>query len=280
MTRRRTWFITGAGSGFGLLLTQKLLAQGEGVAATTRSNLDGLHSLQALYPEHLWVKRLDMTDTKAIAPTVEEAFQHFGSIDMLVSNAGYVLLGALEEITTEQINHQLDTNLRGPITLVRAFLPYFRAQKHGRILQLSSEAGQMTYPALTLYHASKWGIEGFCEALAKELKQLNITVTIIEPGRTATSFDDNAVQPPEVLEAYQRTTVGAYRKLLAMGRFPYVSDAHKVVEQMIEAATSSTPPLRLTLGVDAYRNIHKSLQERLNALESQQEIAQSVGLKR
>lgn len=274
--KQKTWFITGAGSGFGLLLTKKLLHLGERVAATTKTNFTHLDQLKSQYPEQLWLAKLDVTDIHAINQTVQAAFNDLGYIDVLVSNAGYVLLGALEEITQEQIQQQLDTNLRGPIFLIKAFLPHLRAQKQGRIIQVSSEAGQMTYPALSLYHASKWGIEGFCESLSREVATFGIHVTIVEPGRTLTGFDQHAITPPQTIEAYQKTTVGNYRCLLAMGKFPNIGDANKVIQQMIQAANKDKPPLRLTLGSDAYKNIYKSLNERINKLETQKETAFST----
>lgn len=276
MSQQRTWFITGAGSGFGLQLTRQLLARGDRVAATTRSSFDTLYTLQAEYPEQLWIARLDMTETQTIEPAVKAALNHFGTIDVLVSNAGYVLLGALEELSAPQIDHQLNTNLRGPIFLIRAFLPFMRAQGHGRIVQIASEGGQITYPALTLYHATKWGVEGFCESLAREVAALDIQVMIVEPGRTATAFDNNAVTSETSLEAYQHSTVGQYKKLLLMGKFPNKGDAAKVAARIIEATDAPTMPLRLTLGEDAYKHIEHGLKARLAALQAQRDLAHST----
>ncbi|RUS65834.1 3-oxoacyl-[acyl-carrier-protein] reductase FabG [Saezia sanguinis] len=276
VSNTQTWFITGAGGGFGLELTRQLLALGKQVAATTRASFDALNALQAQYPRQLWVSKLDVTELDSIAPVIKAAHEHFGSIDVLVSNAGYVLLGALEELEPEQIHRQLQTNLYGPIFLIRAMLPYMRQQKHGRIIQLSSEAGQITFPALSLYHASKWGIEGFCESVAREVAAFDIHITIVQPGRASTDIDEHAQTSVGQLPAYQQSTVGLYRKLLTMGRFPSIGDPVKIATRIIEAAQAPQPPLRLALGEDAYKNISRALQERLQQLEAQKDVACST----
>lgn len=160
-----TWFITGTSSGFGRILSERLLARGDRVAATLRKP-EALDDLKARYGEHLWVAPLDVTDTAAIRNVVDQAFSDLGRIDVIVNNAGYALFGAAEEVTDEQIRRQLETNLVGSIQVVRAALPHLRAQGGGRILQMSSEGGQISYPNFSLYHASKWGVEGFIEAVA------------------------------------------------------------------------------------------------------------------
>ncbi len=275
---KTTWFITGAGSGLGYVLTELLLAKGERVAATTRQQFEGLNALKLRYGDQLWLSELDVTDVTAIARVVDAAFKALGTIDVVVSNAGYVLLGALEELSHEQIHQQINTNLMGPIFLLKAFLPYLRDQGHGRIFQMSSEAGQMTYPALSIYHATKWGVEGFCESLAREVAVFNIQVTIVEPGRTQTQFDENAVMPIVFNREYQKSTVGNYRRLLAMGKFPNIGDAHRVAQRIILTNDQTQLPLRLTLGSDAYTNISKALNERLRLLNTQKESAYSTDI--
>lgn len=183
----RHWFITGASSGFGRVLTEKLLARGDRVAATVRRP-DALDDLRAEYGERLWTATLDLTEMAAVRQTVDRAFSELGRIDVVVSNAGYGLFGAAEEVTDEQVRHQIDTNLVGSIALIRAALPHLRAQGGGRILQVSSEGGQVTYPAFSLYHATKWGIEGFVDAVAKEVAPFGIAFTLVEPGPAGTNF--------------------------------------------------------------------------------------------
>jgi NAD(P)-dependent dehydrogenase (short-subunit alcohol dehydrogenase family) len=207
---------------------------------------------------------------------VNTAIATFGHLDGMISNAGYALLGAVEELDEDQIEHALATNLRGPIALIRAVLPHFRARKAGRILHVSSESGQMAYPALALYHAAKWGMEGFCEALAMELAPLGIQVTLVEPGRIPTEFDSRAALARRIVDDYQKTTVGNYRRLLAMGKFPHVGDPGKIAEAIVVCAGLAKAPRRLALGSDAYRNMHRALSARLAALESQADTAAAV----
>jgi NAD(P)-dependent dehydrogenase (short-subunit alcohol dehydrogenase family) len=153
----RNWLITGASSGFGRIMAEQLLARGARVAGTVR-NLSVMDELKAKYGSQLWLAKLDLSETATIRGSVDLAFAALGHIDVVVSNAGYGLMGAAEEMTDEQVRHQIDTNLVGSIQLIRAALPHLRAQGGGRILQLSSMGGQVAFPGGSLYHATKWGI--------------------------------------------------------------------------------------------------------------------------
>ncbi len=269
-----TWFITGTSSGFGRKLTGKLLQRGDRVAATVRqtSALDGL---KTQYGDRLWVAALDLTDLTAIRRVVDAAFAELGRIDVVVSNAAYGLFGAAEEVTDEQIRHQLDTNLLGSIQLIRAALPHLRAQGGGRIMQLSSAGGQTTYPNFSLYHATKWGIEGFVETVAKEVAPFNIEVTIVEPGATQTNFAGGLVSAP-VMAAYEHTPAGDVRRGLFNGDFPVPGDADKVVQAILDSAGQHPAPLRLALGPDTYADVRAALVARLEALDTQKDLALSV----
>ena len=183
---QRTWFITGVNSGFGRLMSEALLERGDRVAGTVRK-LDSMNDLKTKYGDRLWVAHLDMTDLSEIHNVVEKAFVEFGRIDVIVSNAGYGLFGAAEELSDEQVAHQLSTNLVGPIQLVRAALPHLRAQGGGRIIGLSTYGGQAALPGGSLYHASKWGLEGFLDSIGQELAPFKIGVTIMEPGGARTN---------------------------------------------------------------------------------------------
>src|SRR5437764_10031230 len=151
----RTWFITGVSSGFGRELTDQLLKRGDRVVGTVRDT-GKVADLVELYPEAFRADVLDVTDTAAIREVVERSFAQLGRIDVIVSNAGYGLFGAAEELTDEQIDQQIATNLVGSIQLIRAVLPHLRARGGGRVLQVSSEGGQIAYPGFSVYHASKW----------------------------------------------------------------------------------------------------------------------------
>lgn len=267
----KTWLITGTSSGFGRKLTEKLLQRGDRVAATVRQ-LSALAELQAQYGDRLWTAALDLTDPAAIRRVVDAAFAELGRIDMVVSNAAYGLFGAAEEVSDEQVRHQIDTNLVGSIQLIRAALPHLRAQGGGRIMQLSSAGGQTTYPNFSLYHATKWGIEGFAETVAKEVAPFNIGVTIVEPGATQTNFVSGMVSAP-VMDAYEHTPAGDVRRGVFNGDFPIPGDADKMVQAMLDSAEQEPAPLRLALGRDTYADVRAALVARLAALDAQKDIA-------
>lgn len=269
-----TWFITGTSTGFGRILTEKLLQRGDRVAATVRQP-SALAELQAQYGDCLWVATLDVTDTAAVHRVVNTAFADLGRIDVVVSNAAYGLFGAAEEVTDEQVRHQIDTNLVGSIQLIRAALPHLRAQGGGRLMQVSSAGGQTTYPNFSLYHATKWGIEGFVETVAKEVAPFNIGVTIVEPGATPTNFGGGLVSAP-ILPAYDQTPAGYVRRGLFNGDFPIPNDADKIAQAILESAGQHPAPLRLALGPDTYTDVRAALVARLAALDAQQDLALSV----
>lgn len=272
----QTWFITGTSSGFGRILTEKLLLRGDRVAATLRQPA-ALDDLRAHYGDRLWVAALDVADTAAVRRVVDSAFAGLGRVDVIVNNAAYALFGAAEEVSDAQITDQLNTNLVGSIQVIRAALPHLRAQGGGRILQISSEGGQITYPNFSLYHASKWAIEGFVEAVAQEVAPFGIEFTIIEPGPARTSFGGGLVSPPP-LAAYEHTPAGDVRRALAAGTFPVTGDPVKMVQAMLDSVARSPAPRRLTLGRGAYASVRAALVERLAVLDAQKDIALATEL--
>ncbi len=273
----KTWFITGTSSGLGRIMAEQLLARGERVAATARKTAS-LDDLKAQYGPQLWVRSLDVTDPQAIRRVVGEAFHELGRVDVIVSNAGYGLFGAAEELSDEQITQQINTNLTGSIQLIRAALPRLRAQGGGRILQVSSEGGQVAYPNFSLYHATKWGIEGFVEAVAQEVAPFGIEFTIVEPGPTRTNFGAGLDNAPPMAE-YENTPSGELRRALAAGTFAISGDAAKVVQAMIDSVAVTPAPRRLLTGSDAYKRVQQALTDRLAALEAQRDIAYSADAK-
>jgi len=270
----RNWLITGTSNGLGRILTEKLLGRGDRVVATVRK-ADALADLQTQHAERLLVVTVDMTDTAGLRRIVDAAFARFGRIDVIVSNAGYGLFGAAEELTDAQIDQQIATNLVGSIQLIRAALPYLRAQGGGRILQVSSEGGQIAYPGFSVYHASKWGIEGFIEALSQEVAPFGIDFVLVEPGPTRTNFGAGLVQA-KPLPDYAGKPADQLRQAFINGTFPIKGDAVRTVDAIIAAADAKHPALRLTLGSTAYSSISKALRERQESLEAQREIAYSA----
>jgi NAD(P)-dependent dehydrogenase (short-subunit alcohol dehydrogenase family) len=269
----KNWLITGASSGLGRGMTEQLLARGDGVVATLRKP-GALDDLLAQYGDRLHIVECDLTSADAIRAAVAQAFTALSRIDVVVSNAGYGLFGAAEELCDAQIERQIATNLTGSIQLIRAIIPRLRAQGGGRIVQVSSEGGRIGYPAFSVYHASKWGIEGFVEAAAKEVGPFGIDFVIMEPGPTRTNFGAS-LDRAEPMSAYDATPVGEIRRALDAGYFEF-ADAAKTVDVMIATIDSPSPPLRLAMGKSAYESIRASLTRQLEMLESQKQIALSV----
>jgi NAD(P)-dependent dehydrogenase (short-subunit alcohol dehydrogenase family) len=270
----KTWFITGTSTGLGRILTERLLERGDRVVATLRRP-GALDELLARHSDRLHVVTLDVTNVEAIRGAVADAFERMGRIDVVVSNAAYGLFGAAEELSDAQIERQISTNLAGSIQLIRAVLPYLREQGGGRIVQVSSEGGQIAYPNFSLYHATKWGIEGFVESVAKEVAPFGIDFLIVEPGPTLTNFRQG-LEHARPMNCYDSTPAGEVRKAVSSGSFVLKGDAAKTVNAMIDAVDADRPPLRLTLGSTAYASISQALAERLQSLEAQKDLALSV----
>ncbi|HXZ10833.1 MAG TPA: SDR family oxidoreductase [Candidatus Sulfotelmatobacter sp.] len=190
----QTILITGASTGIGRATAQLFAEHGWNVAATMRTP-----EKAAADPKHwparanVFLTRLDVTDEDSIGAAIRDTLARFGQIDAVVNNAGYGLVGAFEGATPEQIQRQVGTNLIGAMNVAREILPYFRKQGRGTIVNVSSIGGRLTFPLYSLYHATKWGLEGFSEALQFELKPLNIRVKIIEPGPIKTDFYDRSM---------------------------------------------------------------------------------------
>jgi NAD(P)-dependent dehydrogenase (short-subunit alcohol dehydrogenase family) len=271
----RTWFITGAASGFGHHLTTQLLARGDRVIATGLRT-GPLAGLSDRYPEQLSVTTLDITDVAAIRAVTADAFDAAGRIDVIVSNAGVGVLGAAEELSDEMLHRQIDVNLIGAIQLARAVVPRLRAQGGGRIIQMSSSGGQVPDPGMSLYNATKFGLEGFFESLAIEVAPFGIEVTLIEPGGARTSFNDNLVLAAPIA-AYQSGIVGRVRSMLTgdpeVVRQAVIGDPAKMAAAIIETAEQSPARRRVVLGSNAHQAITAALRDRLTDIEAQRERA-------
>jgi NAD(P)-dependent dehydrogenase (short-subunit alcohol dehydrogenase family) len=269
---RRTWFITGVSSGFGRELAEQLLRRGDRVAGTVRTP-GAVDHLVRQYGDDVLVAELDVTDTAAIRRVVDAAFTAFGSIDVVVNNAGYGLFGAAEEFTDEQISHVLATNLVGSIQVVRAALPHLRRQRSGRILQISSYGGQAVLPGGSMYHASKWGIEGFSEALMAELAPFGIGVTIVEPGGARTDFRHRSARLAAPLEAYADTPAAFVHTVLTDETQLSPGDPARMVSSMIASVDVHPAPRRIVLGSDAYGFVVTALRDRLADVATQRDTA-------
>ncbi len=270
-----TWFVTGASSGLGRAVCECLLARGHRVAATARDP-GTLAGMAPGDPTRWWTGELDVTDHDQVRGTVAAAFAALGRIDVIVSNAGYALFGAAEEVSDAQIERQLATNLVGPIQVARAVLPYLRAQGGGRIIQVSSASGQFALPNMSVYTASKWGVEGFFDSLALEVRGFGIGVTIVEPGSVATGFTGRSGDVAPALAAYADTPAGHARRAVQEGRVPQPGDVDRMAAAIVDSAGLTPAPRRLVLGRDAYAAIRRALRDRLSQHEKQEMSARAT----
>jgi NADP-dependent 3-hydroxy acid dehydrogenase YdfG len=254
----RTWFITGASTGFGRLLAEEVLKAGGKVIATARK-LDKVADLEQKYPGRAKALVLDVTDAGQIEAAVAEAFAQFGRVDVLVNNAGYGLAGAVEEVSEAEYMPMFETNVFGLIRVTRAFLPRLREQRSGHILNLSSIGGVVASPGMGYYNASKFAVEGLSEALAAELAPLSLYVTIVEPGPFRTDFlGRSGVVAAERIADYDNTA-GNMRKYFAENDGKQPGDPLRAVHAMMQVVESPAPPLRLLLGKSALQRVRGKL---------------------
>lgn len=271
----RTWLITGISSGFGRELSEQLLARGDRVVGTVRDTTK-VAELMAHYPETLSVEQLDVTDVPAVRRVVAGAFDRFGRIDVLISNAGYGLFGAAEELSDEQIGRMIATNLTGSIQLIRAALPHLRAQGGGRVIQISSYGGQVAFAGNSLYHATKWGIEGFVESVAQEVAPFGIGMTIVEPGGARTEFRYGSAKVAELMPEYDATPAHAFLRMLDPDNGLAPGDPARMAARIIESVEIEPAPLRMVLGSQALQSTLETLRKRVADFETQTELAAST----
>jgi len=272
---QRTWFITGVSSGFGRHLAEQLLAHGDRVVGTVR-DLGKVADLRERYHEMFDAEVLDVTDTQAVREVVERSFVQLGRIDVIISNAGYGLFGAAEELTDEQVEHIVATNLVGSIQLIRAALPHLRAQGGGRIIQISSYGGQVAFPGNSMYHATKWGIEGFVESVAQEVAPFGIGVTIVEPGGARTEFRYGSAQVAKLMPVYDDTPAHGFLRMLDPKQGLAPGDPVRMAARIIESVDVNPAPLRLVLGSQALESTLATLRKRIAGFEAQTELAAST----
>jgi NAD(P)-dependent dehydrogenase (short-subunit alcohol dehydrogenase family) len=274
--QQRTWLITGVSSGFGRELTDQLLARGDRVVGTVRDTAKVAELIER-YPDTFRAEVLDVTDTAAVRVVVDRSFAALGRIDAVISNAGYGLFGAAEELTDQQVDHMIATNLTGSIQLIRSALPHLRAQGGGRIIQISSYGGQVAFPGNSMYHATKWGIEGFAESVAEEVASFGIGVTIVEPGGARTEFRYGSAQVADLMPAYDGTPAHSFLAMLdpaTGGLAP--GDPVRMAARIIESVEIEPAPLRLVLGSQALESTLATLRSRIAGFEAQAQLAAST----
>lgn len=263
----RVWFVTGAGRGLGRTFVEGALTAGERVVATLRRP-EVLDDLVAAHPESLRALPLDVRDRSAVLAAVEQARAAFGRIDVVINNAGYGLLGAVEEVTELEAREQMETNFFGALWVTQAVLPILRAQRSGHIVQISSVGGVGTMPAFGLYNASKWALEAFSEALAAEVADLGVRVTIAELGGFATDWAWSSMRFARGLSAYdplRERTFGTAQLPWDMSQQPTdtSADPREAAAALMKHLTRDTAgPLRLLVGADAPGHVSMALASR------------------
>ena len=256
----KVWFITGASRGFGALITQEALAAGDKVVATARDPKTITDKIGA-HPNLLAVK-LDVTQEAQAHEAVREAVKRFGRIDILLNNAGYGLLGAVEESSASEVERMFQTNVFGVLNVTRAVLPEMRRQRSGHVINISSIGGYAGYIGWGAYGATKFAIEGITESLAQEVKPLGIKVTVVEPGFFRTDFlDEQSLVKTKIEIDDYAETVGAMRSFAASANHAQPGDPAKFAKGMIKLAHAENPPLRMPFGSDtvakiAEKNVH------------------------
>ena len=271
----RVWFITGTSSGLGRALAQAALARGDRVVATARST-DGIADLQTRFTDHAVALPLDVTDAAQARAAIEAAVRAFGRIDVVVNNAGYGALGALEELSEDELRRQFDTNVFGVLNVTRAALPQLRRQRSGHIVQLSSLSGVVPNAGEGAYAGSKAALEGLSESLAKEVAHLGIRVTIVEPGPFRTDFAGRSLHKADPIDDYAET-VGAIREFIAQLDGTQRNDPTRGAEAIIQAVEAESPPLRLALGEDAIEAIRAKLDDQRTELDAWAEVGAATG---
>src|SRR5580658_7097778 len=265
----KTWFITGASRGFGREWTKAALERGDRVAATARDT-STLDALQTAHGDALLALALDVTDRDAAFGTVAQAHKHFGRLDIVVNNAGYGHFGMIEEISEQEARAQIETNLFGALWVTQAALPFLRGQGSGHIVQVSSIGGISAFPTVGIYHASKWGLEGFSQALAQEVSEFGIHVTLVEPGGFSTDGSGPSAKRSEPIAAYD----GLRQRQQQWRAGNVAGDPAASAVAIMRVVDADPPPLRVFFGTAPLRIAEADYAGRLETWREWQPVAE------
>jgi NAD(P)-dependent dehydrogenase (short-subunit alcohol dehydrogenase family) len=270
-SHRKTWFITGASSGFGHAFASYALAKGYNVVATAR-NPSKLQSLVAQAPDRILALTLDVDRPRDAEAAVSAAVERFGHIDVLINNAGYAIVGAVEETPGTELRALMETNFFGAVTMIKAALPALRAQRSGAIVNISSLGGQLSFAGFGAYSASKFALEGISEALAQEVAAFGIKVLLVEPGNFRTNLLGSGTREMPVMDAYH-LSVGGTREFARGMHGAQIGDPLKAAAAIDLALAAEKTPLRLQLGEDAVGAVRAHAMTMLEDLENWQQVA-------
>lgn len=270
MRQEKVWLVTGASRGFGRIWTEAALRRGDKVVATARK-AETLADLVATFGDAVLPLVLDVTDRDAVFAAVAEGHRHFGRLDVIVSNAGYAYMSAVEEIEPEDARANFETNVFGTLSVIQAALPFLRAQGSGHILTLSSIGGVLSFPTGGIYLATKFAVEALSEALAGEVAGFGINVTILEPGSFRTGFE-NSVKLAAPMPEYE----AAFKSIRATFKPEMRGDPQATSAAVLAVVDAEDPPLRLLLGNISLPVIKKVYEARMSTWEAWKDVADAA----
>ncbi|MFC7497403.1 MULTISPECIES: SDR family oxidoreductase [unclassified Nocardioides] len=272
-TSAKTWFITGASRGFGREWAIAALERGDRVAATARDT-STLDDLVVKYGDALLAIELDVNDRAADFAAVQRAHEHFGRLDVVVNNAGYGQFGMIEELSEDEARAQFETNVFGALWVTQAALPILREQGSGHILQVSSIGGISAFPNIGIYNASKWALEGFSQALAQEVADFGVKVTLIEPGGFSTDWGGASAKlaaPNPDYDAFREKAAEQRKARVAAPGDPVAS-----ADAVLQVVDADEPPLRVFFGTAPIRIARADYESRLAGWEQWQHVAETA----
>ena len=268
----KVWFITGASRGFGRIWADAALQRGDKVAATAR-NLSSIADLKEKYGDSVLTLELDVTNAEQAKSTVEQAHEHFGRLDIVLNNAGYSLVGTIEESTADDVRAMYETNIYGPLAVIKAALPLLRRQGYGHIMGTSSNLGHVAMPVIGYYCSSKWAFEAIHESLAAEIKPFGIKVTIIEPGAYATEFGSpESLKFAAGMDIYADFKTKLFDGLKGQER----GNPNATPQALFQMVDSENPPLRFNLGSHNLPAVKAAYAERVATWEAWDAVSSSA----
>ncbi|MFD8725402.1 SDR family NAD(P)-dependent oxidoreductase [Streptomyces sp. NPDC059629] len=267
----KIWFVTGSSRGLGRAFVEAALGRGDKVAATARDP-KSLGDLVEQYGDAVLPLRLDVTDRAAVTTAVTTAHQHFGRLDVVVNNAGYGLFGMIEELTEEQLRAQMETNFFGAFWVTQAALPLLRQQHSGHVIQISSVNGITAFPFVGGYAASKWALEGFTEALNREVEGTGIKITLVEPGSFDTDWADSSAVQAAPHPAYEEF----HKAIQALRDSRQPADPAAAGRALLQIVDAENPPLRVLFGSQPVDLVKGLYAQRLQTWAEWEELSRAA----
>lgn len=274
MNSKKVWFITGASKGMGLEIANAVLKKGDQVVGISRNLKEMIHQVSP-QNENFLPLQIDITNDADVKTAIQTAIDTFGKIDVVVNNAGYYLVGSLEEISNEEFRNTIDVNLFGTVNVIRNVMPFLRRQQSGHIINIASNMGYIGYANTGSYNASKFAVIGLSEALAQETRQFNIKVTVIAPGMFRTNFmsDTTLASAKNKIAVYK---VEEHLKMLQSFNGNQPGNPKKLAKILVDITELPNPPVHLPLGPDSYNSILEHRKNEAEELETWKRLSLST----